>query len=780
MKKRLLAIVMLLLVPVGVAQAADQVQAPRGDTYYGINFVEPTEPWLSLGAESGAGVVRWQFNWRDHEPSPGRWEWGLADSYIDTWRNAGIQVHALLHYPPDWAMENPGTGLMPVNRDLPWDHPDNGWGRYCHEFAKRYRGRIFSYEIWNEPDLDQYWEGNARQYFHIMKSCYMAIKAADPNTPVSMAGMALLVEPDFFPSVVRYAVQDPEGPANNYFFDAANIHMYNYARLTYTLTGQTRWVLRQYGLGDKPIWITETNIALRGYGINDDEPGWWNATEEEIAWYMVQAVANAHAADAERFMVFRLHDSAMEQAWGLVKNDGEPRMSYTAYQTAIGLMTDIVDGDRQTAGDIEKVILLRGDGTRLTVVFTTSGRAANVTLPAATTEARVYDSQGNTTLIQARGGAYRLNLPAAEGRNFSRPNDYTVGGPPLILVEENVGSLPNAPAPSQPEEDKLPPTASLAVEAIPGSQESIRITWSASDLGGSGVETYDVEFSRDGGLTWQTWLEDTQEVESLFEMPSGGYYLFRVRAVDEAGNMGAFSQPIEGGIKPVGYLTGFVVDLRGQRIPFARLTLGDGTLHDADETGRIQLELPLGEQHLQTIDGSIHGVFYPDETIDVQLAEEYVRTWLLLPRENLVANGSFNQDLEGWQIASPASAQAVFARGEQLLQLAGKRSPWGDPSASVTVDLPGYANGVISFFYRQPDAASHARLRAIHAEGSDVLWESVGPTPDFTRAFVDLTPYAGRRITLRFELVGRGKGVPSGILQIDHVLVGDVPILPNQ
>ena len=257
-----------------LAQTEDDppAQTPNND-FYGVNFVAPYEPWLSLARDAGVGVVRWQFNWRDHEIAPGQWAWEASDGPVQTWNQNGFKVHAILHNPPDWARANPG-GLVPTGIDLPWNDPGNGFGRYCNLFAQRYRGKIDSYEVWNEPDLDQYWEGTPREYFNLLKSCYQGIKAADPNATVSMAGMAILIEPNFYPEVIRIAANDAGAAANNAYFDAMSIHMYAAPQLGYDLTVQVRQTLANYGMSNKPIWITEMGVALRGYGIAPNEPQW--------------------------------------------------------------------------------------------------------------------------------------------------------------------------------------------------------------------------------------------------------------------------------------------------------------------------------------------------------------------------------------------------------------------------------------------------------------------------------------------------------------------------
>jgi hypothetical protein len=410
--------------------------APAGDPSYGINFVNYHEPWLPLAVESGAGVVRWQFNWRDYELSPGVWAWETSDKPIYLWNSAGLRVHAILHYPPYfWAANQPG-GLMPGNLGLPWNDSENGWGRFCNRFAQRYQGQIASYEVWNEPDVSHFWDGTPEQYYELLKDCYQGIKAADPAVPVSMAGV-MVADSGLFPQVLRAAAADPEGAAHNHFFDVVSIHAYNDPERVYELAGQAHGALEQHGLGDKPIWLTEFGIPVRGYGTMPDSPDYNRATEEEAAWYLLQAISNGHAAGVERMMVYRLADDYADEAFGLMRIDHSQRPAYRAYQLAVGLMRDI-ESASHTVGEDGVVVneMRRADGVRVVAVYSLQGTAHEVSLPAEKGLGVLYNAAGETRPLQADAeGQYTFSLPEAAGRDFSQPWLYSVGGPVLILVE---------------------------------------------------------------------------------------------------------------------------------------------------------------------------------------------------------------------------------------------------------------------------------------------------------------------------------------------------------
>jgi len=735
-----------------------QAQSSGLSDYYGLNFVQPSDPWMRLARESGAGVVRWQFNWRDIEPSRGNWNWGGTDNAIAAWNNARLEVDAILHNPPDDAKRTPG-GLVPTNINLPWDHPDNRWGRFCHEFANRYRGKVSSYEVWNEPDLDQFWEGSAQEYYYLLRSCYMGIRAADPTTPVVMAGMALLIDKQFFPDVLGYIVNDPNAAANNFYFDVANVHMYVSPELVYTLTLNMRNTLSRYGLGYKPVWITETNIPLRGAGIAPDYPFWRYATQDEAAWYVLQAASNAQAAGAEKLMFFRLADDGMEEAYGLVSGDGTVRPSYQALQLATALMHDIVEAQREVRSGVVITTMRRADGARIVTMYSVTGVTVDLDIPAEKSVGVLINAVGgHSTITPDEDGNYTVTLLPARGRDFSRLEDYSVGGPPLVIVEY----------------DDEGPVTSLTAETSPDDSTQALIRWGGDDgQYGTGVATYDVEVSQNDG-SWFTWRSQTTETEGTYDLSSGGTYAFRVRATDNAGNVGNYSDTAS--VKLVGRLNAQVVNLRGQPVPYARVELADGSLHDADANGIVSLETTQGSIVPKLVDGSAQGTLSPPPVV-VGLGESINVQWVLRPRENLISNGDFSRNIRGWTLNGAGDGEIVDLETKQgrVLRLHGARRPWGLPGAWTTITLPaGMTEAVLSFSYRLPVEGPRLWVRIVTPDGQQVaLWQTNTATMSFKSVWMDLGAYTGQTVEIRFELWGE-KGT-SGTAEIDDVIVANVP-----
>ena len=150
---------------------------------------EITRRDLTLIQEMGFTWIKQQFAWRDIEGAgKGHFEWNRADDIVRRANNRKLRLLVRIDRQPIWAQ---AAGSEPLENAPPANLQD--FADFCYALADRYRGKIAAYQVWNEPNLAREW-GNQhpdpKGYVELLKTCYVAIKRADPNALVVSAGMA--------------------------------------------------------------------------------------------------------------------------------------------------------------------------------------------------------------------------------------------------------------------------------------------------------------------------------------------------------------------------------------------------------------------------------------------------------------------------------------------------------------------------------------------------------------------------------------------------------------
>ena len=432
------------------AQATPAAAISR-DTRFGLN-----EAWRAADAadRAGAGWSRVLFWWSEmQKDGPG----GLnlfatdQDNYINNETQRGRQLAGAVLNTPGWASSDGSRNGVPNGLYLPYDHPDNHWGQFMKLMAQHYRGRVDTWIIWNEIDISHgqwdTWDGSLDDYVQLQKVAYKAIKAGNPNATVLPFGAAWWYDyGDTIVQMLDKLAADPEAAANNYYFDAANLHLYSRAADIPRIVGWYRAEMAARGMS-KPIWIGETNA------IPYDDPIWqaskanFRVTMDEQASYIIQAFATYVGLGVERVSVNRTIDGTDFEAggepFGLLRNDGSTRPAFTAYQVATRYFGGVREAtyNHDAASGITKVTMQKG-GERVTVLWSMSPGSATATVDALGAQALRVNKWGESETIQAAGGKLTIGLNVATANsNEHNRGDYVVGGDPVILVERADGNV---------------------------------------------------------------------------------------------------------------------------------------------------------------------------------------------------------------------------------------------------------------------------------------------------------------------------------------------------
>jgi GH35 family endo-1,4-beta-xylanase len=200
--------------------------------------------------------------WRDLQPSPGRWNFGTLDALLATAAAHGTSdITLVLAGTPQWA------SVRTSPADAPWIGPGSAspprdlheWSAYVATVAARYRGRISTYEIGNEPNLPTFWNGTPAQWAGYVAVAASAIRSADPSATV-VADVGLIRGARDLPAVGQFAGLAAISP----YVDAFAIHAYPSRRTLATMPdvlAHARALLTAVGAGGRPVWVTEVNVS---------------------------------------------------------------------------------------------------------------------------------------------------------------------------------------------------------------------------------------------------------------------------------------------------------------------------------------------------------------------------------------------------------------------------------------------------------------------------------------------------------------------------------------
>jgi len=256
---------------------------------FGMHFhhLGNTTPWPAVP------VSQWRLwdayaAWPNLEPSKNRWRFEMLDRYVAIAAEHHVGLLLPLGLSPTWASARPleKSTYAPGNAAEPRDIED--WRTYVRTVVQRYKGRIQAYEIWNEPNLKQFWSGNVDQMILLTAEAARIIRSIDPQ--------ALLVSPS--PTQDRGIAWLSEflSKGGGTVVDVICYHLYvapQPPESTFELVSGIRRLMLSAGIADKPIWNTEAGwflpkpfppelasaYVIREFVVN------WAAGVQRVYWY---------------------------------------------------------------------------------------------------------------------------------------------------------------------------------------------------------------------------------------------------------------------------------------------------------------------------------------------------------------------------------------------------------------------------------------------------------------------------------------------------------------
>lgn len=474
-------ILVSLLVPGATVSVA---QTPPPDPRFGI-----VDAYVNSAAasEARAGYTRITLRWDVIQPG-GVGDWkpaNVPDPFIDAELAAGREVVAVLMGSPAWAAAD-GSASPKAVPDMSY------WEFFVRRVAQQYRGRIRHWIIWNQPDVTDLnhpgntWTGNEEDYFRLLKTAYVALKDEDATLQVHMAGLTYFWDQErgqrqYLDRLLDIILADPEAPARGYYFDAVAYHLYLNPYQTLDVLGEVQGILGARGVMAKEIWINQTNAPPSEDPQTPPRgtPDFRVSLEEQSA-FVIQEYALAFGGGANRVAFYKLRDDdgqAALEPYGLLRSDDSRRPAFDAYKVVTTYLSGFRAVGWQRLDDVYAVTFDRGQ-TTTTVLWSVSRTPARLTLNAIAPQASLVDERGDTQILNASGGTYTVELPAAV---CTQEDNCFIGGAPRLLVEagspaDRPGLVPLTTPTARPESTEgqatstptpNPPTLMATAEPLP-------------------------------------------------------------------------------------------------------------------------------------------------------------------------------------------------------------------------------------------------------------------------------------------------------------------------
>jgi hypothetical protein len=231
---------------------------------------------------SGISLLRISFGWDAIESARGKYDWLFWDHYVKTAVDEyGITLIPYICYTPRWNSIGDSTNY--------WNHTPvdyEAFGRFVNALVTRYKDRIKTWELWNEPDIKEYWSGSAEDLARLTKIGAMEIRKVDPTAKVVLAGLAHRTE--FTRALFKDYGISP-------YVDVINCHSYFETWSGYPLEHVIGYVnsladiIERFGNGQS-LWMAEVGYSTvrRANGVISDS---YTATYDYEHTPAYQAVA---------------------------------------------------------------------------------------------------------------------------------------------------------------------------------------------------------------------------------------------------------------------------------------------------------------------------------------------------------------------------------------------------------------------------------------------------------------------------------------------------------
>jgi hypothetical protein len=242
-----------------VPPAPPAAAVPR--EYFGIHFNYADTSWPQTGTVPAA-VRIWDAGprldgsgpgaqWAEINPQPGVFDWSGLDARVAAAAAKGADVvYTLGGRTPRWASSRPDTPTPYGPGGCAEPSSEALWQDWVRAVVTRYKGRIGYWEVWNEPDITDFYCGPLLRLVDLSRLVKQVVSAVDPAARVvspAMSGYEGAGALDFFLA---------GGGAQHVDIIGYHFYVATPEDVTFTMAA-VKSVLQRNGAQNLPLWNTE-------------------------------------------------------------------------------------------------------------------------------------------------------------------------------------------------------------------------------------------------------------------------------------------------------------------------------------------------------------------------------------------------------------------------------------------------------------------------------------------------------------------------------------------